>query len=367
MAAAATLPTLAGNLPAAWTVRGMDAWLTKLPAEVRAQLRWAVPGLEAALDGLLAGALDEGTVDAAAHRFTVVVLRCRALLQRILGGQISPAQHQARLLPRIPEVAAFLGEPLSASHAEKAIRAAVAISRGIEDDVLKRSEGPEVESLAAALEDGDMDALAARLLQPPVGAVMRGYVLLAALLESLERRGSAEQGRRLARLALVHMLWAIRELRGEGVRIDLYPGDSAELVDDRRLDAVATLVSEECSTLELQLLGGFPRRNAAPAHVPSPPPPQIQRSMTYVTGVQFRPYPALMLEGQAWWLGCSPELLGRALLLREQPVQVLLLVSAAGSSVLRIDAASDRDAPDAATRTADMLRDWDELLHRLAR
>jgi hypothetical protein len=106
----------------------------------------------------------------------------------------------------------------------------------------------------------------------------------------------------------------------------------------------------------------------APLTAPAAEPARLYRLTGELAAVRFAPDFAIALYAaeQHRWFPATPELVERALTLRGAPVQILVL-GGPTERLLRIDPASDNSAPDAEERTHDMLHDWDELLHRLAR
>jgi hypothetical protein len=101
---------------------------------------------------------------------------------------------------------------------------------------------------------------------------------------------------------------------------------------------------------------------------------RLTRHVGEVVGALRIPKPMVVVlsNGEPQWFIATPELVQRAWALQGKPVEVLTLQTPGGSDLsalgrlVRIDPASGAQAPDPATRARDMIRDWDELLHRLA-
>ncbi|NUQ08765.1 MAG: hypothetical protein HUU24_06860 [Phycisphaerae bacterium] len=366
MAATATLATLASEMPAAWTTRALEAWLEKLPARERAELIWARPGLTAALDSLLNGPLNADAIDAGVRRYARVSLGCQTILLRALRGDLPlPALRQA-LLATLPQLKSFFaGEPTAAGQAEQALRAGVAMMHANESVIEQLKGSPEVASIEAQLPETSLDELVEDLMASPAADGARGLALLAALLEAVERSISIERGRELARLSLIHMVRGVTALRCQGLDVSIVSDEPPDVQRDRYIDAMARCSLEGSSPFAHELNGLlYPFPIPLPV-ASSPPPPLIQRLVGRVAGAMFLPTPSVCLEGQSWWISATPELVDRALSLREVPVQALVLCGPK-ERLLRVDPVSEQSMPDSATRTRDMVHDWDELLRRLA-
>lgn len=105
---------------------------------------------------------------------------------------------------------------------------------------------------------------------------------------------------------------------------------------------------------------------------------RLTRHAGEVALVQRLPTPAVALfsEGIFKWFSATPELVEQAWALGSARVEVLAVQMSGGPEttpgatltgrLVRVDLASDAEAPNPATRTRDLLRDWNEVLHRLA-
>src|SRR5262249_37811404 len=183
-----------------WTARELDAWFEKLPARERAELSWARPGFKEALDSLIEGPLTPADIEAAVRRITKVSLGWRGLRRRMLQGQFPWDAWRKALLSLLPATLDFLRIPLAAAHAERAVQVAIAVSRTSEQ-AIQRLPQESPTALKTSLEEADLDALVDEELASSSADLMRGYALIAALLEAAERNADADRGRELARLA----------------------------------------------------------------------------------------------------------------------------------------------------------------------
>jgi hypothetical protein len=119
--------------------------------------------------------------------------------------------------------------------------------------------------------------------------------------------------------------------------------------------------------------------NTSSSTEPPRPRSRLSRRFGTIALVQRDPAPAVALlsAGITTWLSATPELVEQASGLTGVPVEALCVQTSSPpdmaanttptARLVRIDLASNTQAPDPATRTRDLIRDWDEVLHRLAR
>lgn len=371
MTVTAPLATLAADLPIVWTTRELKDWLERLPALERAELAWTRPQFEAALRRLLEEPLEPAGVDAATCDFLRVSLGCRRFLRRLLQSELPLAAIFEPWRVRLPEIAAFLESSASGEQAELTLQALIAVFRAFEEQ-LRTREQDNAESISRSLEDQDVSALPdEQLMTSPMGDITRAHALFAALLEAFERRFAPARGRELARLALRHAVRGVSQLRfdiGSSVEVEI----PAEPREDRLLHAAALLALAGQANLPSELAGTpstaailrLMAPSVASTPVASAPLPRLRRVTAKVTAVAWSP-PAIALDGQLCWFSATPEMVERALSLRGELTQAVVLDPKC--RLLRIDPAAGPDIPNAEGRTEAMLQDWGELLHRLAR
>jgi hypothetical protein len=214
---------LPAPLPIAWTTEELSAWLERLSAIERAELRWTRPELEAVYELLLEGALDSDRIETAVRRFTRVSLGCHRMLRRVVHGELPIDVLRQPLLDRLPVLGAFLGTPLATSQAHLAVQGVVAVLRTNQAGIGWMTQGLDPAELLAELEEADRDDLVEAILAGPTADAMRGCALLGALLETAERQAAVERGRELARLSMFAMARAVLALRGQGYAVPYAP------------------------------------------------------------------------------------------------------------------------------------------------
>ena len=218
--------------------------------------------------------------------------------------------------------------------------------------------------------------------------ILSAEVLLVALFEAEENSGSTARGRELARLALVAAVDGVMTLRANDLTI-LVEDAGRALDDDELLAALASralATADDEATRAGQWVSALLPEYVEPVvtEVPAVEKPRgrtrLIRHLGEVTGVQLGENAGVwfLVEGMRTWLSATPDLAERAWSLHRAPVEVLTILTPQDPlfvgwhshtwRLVRIDpAVGEEQAPDSATRTQDMLQDWDELLHRLAR
>lgn len=373
--------TMAADFPAPLTQNELDRLLGTLSARERAELSWSRPGLAEALDGLLTGPLNRETLDASTRMCARVSLGLRRALRRMAQGNLPHFAFSAAVNTRRARLVTFLGSESVVGHVEQAANIFEAFFESVK---------AELPGISAQLldDDRDIEDLLDAMLQSWSAGLLSAEMLLIAVFEAEDKNGSPERGRELARLALVAAVDFVTVLRSRGLTIPLkYPERSAE--DE---DTVLAIMAERAlwKTPDEAARAGEWVSALLPRHTavitPEPPAVAIPRQRTRlnrhvgeVTSVQRLPFPAVSLlsDGAYIWFAATPELVEQAWTLHGAPVAVLAVRTSGGPEMMawstpmgrlvRIDPASDEQAPDSATRTRDMIRDWDEVLHRLAR
>ncbi len=377
----ATMMTMAADFPAPLTPNELDRLLGTLSASERAELSWARPGFAAALDGLITGPLNREALDAATRMFARVTLGLKRVMRKMAQGNLPYLAVSAAVGKRRHRLVTFLGSEMLVAHVEQAANAIEAFFESVKADLPR--------ALAQLLDDErDIDDLLDAMLQTPSVGLLRAEVVLAALFEIEDKSGSPERGRDLARLALVTAVDFVTELRANGVTNPFdEPGPPLEdedkvlsIMADRALRGTpdeAARAGQWVSALMPQHAAIFSPELPA-VEIPRPRT-RLTRHVGEVTSVQLTPIPAVALlsEGTFKWFTATTEIVERAWALHGAPVEVLALHTSGGPEMaawgtltgrlVRIDPASEDQAPDSATRTRDMLRIWDKLLHRLAR
>ena len=372
---------MTADFSALLTPNELDRLLGTLSASERAELSWSRPGLVKALDSLITEPLSRETLDASTRIFMQVTLGLKRVMRRMAQGYLPPPPLSAAVSKRRDRLVTFLGSATLVAHVEQAASVIDALFETVRVDL------PRI--LAQLLDDDrDVHELLDEMLQTPAVGIFCAQVLLVALFEAEEKSGSPERGRELARLALVTAVDGVTTLRAYGVTFPLQNMGNPNEDEDELLAVMAGRalrdVSAEAARAGQWVSAGMPRPAAVimqePATVEAPRPrTRLTRYVGEVVLVQRLPIAAIELlsEGTFKWFTATPELVDRAWALHGAPVEVLALHTSGGPEMVawvtltgrlvRIDPASGEQAPDSATRTRDMLRDWDELLHRLAR
>lgn len=373
--------TMSADFSAPLTTSELDRLLDTLPASERAELSWSRPGLRAALDGLLTGPLDREALDSATRSFVRIMLGLKRMILRMareyppyFAFAIAAAVHKRR-----DRLVVFLGSETLVAHVEQAAKAIGAVLGSAKENLPRLLEQiPE--------DDQKLDALIDSELQSSAASIVYAEVLFAALFEVEDKNGSRERGRELARLALVAAVDGMMALREHGVT--LLVEDTVRPQEDED-ELLATMASTALrGTNDEAMRAGQWVRARMPEHafVPTPEPPAVEKShqrtrltrhVGQVAAVQLVPSPmvGLISDGVYKRLAATPEMVERTWALRGATVEALTLQTSGAASLgmfavtgrlVRIDPASGEQAPDSATRTHDMIRDWDEVLQRLA-
>jgi hypothetical protein len=366
--ALAVASILNAELSIPWTTHDFDRWLERIPARERADVKWARPILESALDALLTQPLETELIDDATRQFVCAGFRFRAVLLRMLSEQLPLAELYEGLLVQIPEVLKAINSAIVEKQAETAIRVVVCISTRFYK-VLKDLEFAEREEFVANLMKTDCDELAVRVMEEEQAPFYRSQAIVAALLEGARRNTSQARMHELSRLALRHSLRALGVARRAEViaNEDVQRSGLLQKDDDLLVAAAALAIAgRENLAEELTAAECLPEWMYARALIPQAiPQPQVQRVTGRITGVTLQDPITIGIEGHHMWLPATPEQLERAVSLRSQPV-VATILTGPYSRILRLDAVGNAPQSDSASRTRDMFHDWEELLERLA-
>jgi hypothetical protein len=354
-----------------WTMRDFDQWLDRIPARERAEVVWARPAFESALDTLLTQSLDNvDDVDNAVRKFVYASCQFRRVFLRMLSEALPLAVLYEGILAQIPDVLRMIDFPVVKELAETAIRTVVQISIRYGELLQAQDESTRSEFTSNFM-TADLDELAAAALVGENASYIRAQAFVAALVEGSRRNVSQGRIHELSRFALRYSLRALGVARREGIIASdeqVYYLGKLQTEDDLLAAATALAIAgKENLATELTASEYYPEWMYERALNPQPEPqPQVRRVFGRITGVTLRGPLTIGIEGHDVWLPATAEQVERALSMREQFVAATFLTGT-HSRLLRLDPTDALDQSDAATRTRDMLHDWDELLERLAR
>ncbi len=386
MAALAMLIPMATGLPLTSPAREVEEWQSNLPAAVRAELSWNHPLLQQALDELLAGPLELSRLDIATRQIGRVLIGCKSYMRWILREGMPVGGLFAALREQLLPCDDFLVSPDLVDQMNLCLRV---FKRKVEInlEILRSAELSELEEGLADIEA----AVESTMLFPELG-FSRVSALLMAVFHARAKGYSPELAGELARLCLIMTVEAVESYRQIGIDLRVEQEETPQQIQDRALISMGklALLGEEWS----EGAGGWVRGLAPPLSFSEPAAiemeteeeeraprvrTRIERHVGELLGVAFGEHASvtLSIEGVSWCFAATPEIVERACKLGGGAIEALILEKPSGEQtwaifnvqtkkLLRLDRPGE-SAPDEATRTRDMIRDWDELLHRLAR
>ncbi|MEO7328960.1 MAG: hypothetical protein ABI193_10300 [Minicystis sp.] len=381
MVATSALLSIAVNSPTELTTQGIDRWLTTLSARERADVKWMGPGIKAALATLLDGPLTRQALDTATEGFARVLLGRRRFFARLLDVDASALTIAGTVEEQRPMLMSVLGSEVLFSQLHLAVHA---IDGTIQAILQKNRDMPEAQSNLDRALDLDLDELVEATMADPASSVLRAQVCVAGILEIAEGHGTAERSRDLARLALIASIDGVAAARAGGFDIALDASHFAAADFDQVLVAMARMALSDPNDAHgaaYWVQARMPQLSfpELPQETPEPAPvrfpKRLRRYVGEVAAIGFGPHPTIQLTGADGLqsFSATPELVEHALTLRGALIEAMAVIEPIPFAwwlsplrLVRIGPAAE-EPPSSALRTRDIVKDWDELLHRLAR